>query len=114
MTPEQITLVQQSFAKVAPISAQAAVLFYDRLFEVAPSVRAILIPLPGRTFGRAVMTTSLSGPPRYCLTMPETVNGATTSGGCTRDGSVGALDGVPRLHATQHPTAITATLSDFM
>ena len=37
MTPEQITLVQQSFAKVAPISAQAAVLFYDRLFEVAPS-----------------------------------------------------------------------------
>lgn len=41
MTPEQITLVQQSFAKVAPISAQAAVLFYDRLFEVAPSVRAM-------------------------------------------------------------------------
>ena len=36
MTPEQITLVQQSFAKVAPISEPAAVLFYDRLFEVAP------------------------------------------------------------------------------
>lgn len=41
MTPEQIALVQQSFAKVAPISAQAAVLFYDRLFEVAPSVRTM-------------------------------------------------------------------------
>ena len=41
MTPEQITLVQQSFAKVAPISETAAVLFYDRLFEVAPSVRAM-------------------------------------------------------------------------
>ena len=40
-TPEQITLVQQSFSKVAPISAPAAVLFYDRLFEVAPSVRAM-------------------------------------------------------------------------
>ncbi|HEY0909658.1 MAG TPA: globin family protein, partial [Bradyrhizobium sp.] len=28
-------------AKVAPISEQAAVIFYDRLFEVAPSVRAM-------------------------------------------------------------------------
>jgi nitric oxide dioxygenase len=41
MTPDQVTLVQQSFAKVAPISEQASVLFYDRLFEVAPSVRAM-------------------------------------------------------------------------
>src|SRR6266567_1246554 len=39
MTPEQVNLVQQSFAKVAPISEQAAVLFYDRLFEVAPGVK---------------------------------------------------------------------------
>ena len=41
MNPTQIKLVQDSFAKVAPISEQAAVLFYGRLFEVAPSVRAI-------------------------------------------------------------------------
>ena len=41
MTPEQVQLVQQNFAKVAPISEQAAVLFYGRLFEVAPSVRAM-------------------------------------------------------------------------
>src|SRR5438128_8088321 len=41
MTPEQVNLVQQSFAKVAPISEQAAELFYDRLFEVAPSVQAM-------------------------------------------------------------------------
>ena len=41
MTPDQIKLVQQSFAKVAPISEQAAVMFYDRLFEVAPSVKAM-------------------------------------------------------------------------
>ena len=39
MTPEQVNLVQQSFAKVAPISETAAVLFYDRLFEIAPTVR---------------------------------------------------------------------------
>ena len=41
MTPDQVQLVQQSFAKVAPISEQAAVLFYDRLFEVAPSVKSL-------------------------------------------------------------------------
>ncbi len=39
MTPDQVQLVQQSFAKVAPISAAAAVMFYDRLFELAPSVK---------------------------------------------------------------------------
>jgi hemoglobin-like flavoprotein len=41
VTPEQVQLVQQSFAKVAPISEQAATIFYDRLFEVAPAVRAM-------------------------------------------------------------------------
>jgi hemoglobin-like flavoprotein len=41
MTSEQVALVQQSFAKVAPISDAAAVMFYDRLFEVAPAVRAM-------------------------------------------------------------------------
>ena len=41
MTAEQVKLVQQSFAKVTPISEQAAVLFYDRLFEVAPTVKAM-------------------------------------------------------------------------
>src|SRR6185369_12830837 len=41
MNPTQIKLVQDSFAKVAPIADQAAVIFYDRLFEVAPSVKAM-------------------------------------------------------------------------
>src|SRR5713101_2261475 len=41
MTPDQVKLVQQSFAKVAPISDQAAVIFYDRLFEIAPQVKAM-------------------------------------------------------------------------
>ena len=41
MTPDQVQLVQQSFAKVAPISETAAVLFYDRLFDIAPKVRAM-------------------------------------------------------------------------
>ena len=41
MTPNQIKLVQTSFAQVAPIAATAADLFYGRLFEIAPHVRAI-------------------------------------------------------------------------
>jgi nitric oxide dioxygenase len=41
MNPTQVKLVQESFAKVAPISETAAVLFYDRLFEVAPTVKAM-------------------------------------------------------------------------
>jgi hemoglobin-like flavoprotein len=41
MTPDQVRLVQQSFSKVAPISDQAAKLFYDRLFEIAPQVKAM-------------------------------------------------------------------------
>jgi len=41
MTPNQIKLVQTSFAQVAPTAATAADLFYGRLFEIAPQVRAM-------------------------------------------------------------------------
>jgi hemoglobin-like flavoprotein len=41
MTPDQIKAIQESFAKVAPISEQAAALFYGRLFEIAPSLKPL-------------------------------------------------------------------------
>ena len=41
MTPEQIELVQSSFKKVMPIAGTAVDLFYDRLFETAPEVKAM-------------------------------------------------------------------------
>ena len=41
MTPEKIKMVQDSFAKVAPIAETAADIFYDRLFETAPQVRSM-------------------------------------------------------------------------
>ena len=41
MTPAQVKLVQDSFAKVAPISEQAAAMFYGRLFEIAPEVKPL-------------------------------------------------------------------------
>ena len=41
MTPSQISLVQSSFAKVAPIAATAAELFYGKLFELDPSLQPL-------------------------------------------------------------------------
>jgi hemoglobin-like flavoprotein len=39
MTPQQITLIQNSWTEVVPISETAAGLFYQRLFALDPSVR---------------------------------------------------------------------------
>jgi hemoglobin-like flavoprotein len=41
MTPQQVSDVQASFAKVAPIAEQAAALFYGRLFATAPETRVL-------------------------------------------------------------------------
>lgn len=41
MTPDQISAVQDSFKKVAPIADQAAGIFYARLFEIAPEVKPL-------------------------------------------------------------------------
>lgn len=41
MTPNEIALIQQSFAKVEPIRDLAADLFYNRLFELDPTVRKL-------------------------------------------------------------------------
>jgi hemoglobin-like flavoprotein len=41
MTPQQVTLIQGSFAKVAPIAGPAAAMFYGRLFEIAPEVKPL-------------------------------------------------------------------------
>ncbi|MBV8751933.1 MAG: hemin receptor [Hyphomicrobiales bacterium] len=56
MTPDQIKGIQESFAKVAPISDEAAALFYGRLFEIAPSV-APLFRGDMREQGRKLMAT---------------------------------------------------------
>jgi hemoglobin-like flavoprotein len=41
LTPEQVTHVQESFAKVVPIADTAAGLFYDRLFVLNPLLRPL-------------------------------------------------------------------------
>ncbi|MDD3799350.1 MAG: hypothetical protein PHE36_09260 [Novosphingobium sp.] len=51
MSPEQIALVQSSFARVAPIAPQAANIFYARLFEIAPGARDAWIAAYGLLAG---------------------------------------------------------------
>jgi nitric oxide dioxygenase len=41
MTQHQIELVQSSFSQVLPILEPATMMFYDRLFELDPSLRAM-------------------------------------------------------------------------
>lgn len=41
MTPEQITLVKSSWAKVVPIAPAAARLFYGKLFDLDPALRPL-------------------------------------------------------------------------
>ena len=56
MTPEQIKLVQTSWARIAPSADQVAVLFYDRLFEIAPEAEAAF-PTDWFEQGKALMQT---------------------------------------------------------
>jgi len=41
MTNEQIDLVKKSFEKIVPISDNAAALFYAKLFDINPKLRAL-------------------------------------------------------------------------
>jgi nitric oxide dioxygenase len=41
MTPEQIRLVRSSFAEIAPVADTVAEMFYEQLFELDPSLRAL-------------------------------------------------------------------------
>lgn len=55
MTDDDIALVRTSFAAVVPIADEAAALFYQRLFELAPEARA-LFSGDMRVQGRKLMT----------------------------------------------------------
>ncbi|MEC5398260.1 globin family protein [Uliginosibacterium sp. H1] len=41
MTPQQVSLIQSSWAQVVPIREQAATLFYDTLFTMDPALRPL-------------------------------------------------------------------------
>jgi hemoglobin-like flavoprotein len=54
MTPTEKSLVQKTFAQVAPIADEAAALFYGRLFELDPKLKA-LFKIDMREQGRKLM-----------------------------------------------------------
>lgn len=41
MTPREKSVVRETFAQVAPIAQEAAALFYGRLFELDPTLKAL-------------------------------------------------------------------------
>jgi len=55
MTPNAQRLVRESFARIAPKAAAAAVMFYDRLFVLDPSLRPLFKGDPTEQ-GRKLMT----------------------------------------------------------
>lgn len=57
MNQTQVQLVQQSFAKVAPIAEKAAELFYGRLFEIAPQVKPMFKSTDMAEQGKKLMQT---------------------------------------------------------
>ena len=70
MTPEEITLVQSTWAQVVPIKEQAAALFYGRLFELDPSLKPLFkgdMKAQGQKL-MAMIGTAVGG-----LTQPDTI-----------------------------------------
>ena len=70
MTPEEITLVQSTWAQVVPIKEQAAALFYGRLFELDPSLKPLFrgdMKAQGQKL-MAMIGTAVGG-----LTRPDTI-----------------------------------------
>ena len=55
ITAEQQVLVRRSWALVAPIADTAAALFYERLFQLDPSIRHLFVLTDLREQGRKLM-----------------------------------------------------------
>ena len=56
MTPEQVKMVQDSFAKVVPIADAAAEMFYNKLFELDPALKPLFESSDMKTQGNKLMT----------------------------------------------------------
>lgn len=57
MTPQQIRLLRETFARVEPIADVAAAMFYERLFHMDPSVRRLFAETDMAEQGRKLMQT---------------------------------------------------------
>lgn len=57
MTDQQRQLVTESFAHLVPISEEAAAMFYERLWEIAPETKALFQHVEMRQQGLKLMQT---------------------------------------------------------
>jgi hemoglobin-like flavoprotein len=57
MTPEQISIVQESFRSVLPMKDEAAEIFYRRLFAIDPDLRPLFANVEMPEQRRKLMTT---------------------------------------------------------
>ncbi len=74
LSSQEVGLVMTSFRKVAPISEQAAELFYGRLFEIAPEVKPLFKNADMREQGRKLMqmlATAVGSLNRLDVLVPE-------------------------------------------
>jgi hemoglobin-like flavoprotein len=102
MTPQQITLVQESFRKVLPISEMAATIFYARLFELDPSLRKLFT---GDIKRQGMMLMSMIASAVRGLSDPNALLPVLTALG-RRHGGYGVVDG----HYTTVAEALLWTL----
>lgn len=89
MNTTQITLVQNTFEQVLPISEVAATLFYGRLFELDPSVRHLF---KGDMKEQGRMLMQMIGLAVKGLNRPETIIPAVQNLG-RRHSGYGVTDG---------------------
>jgi hypothetical protein len=66
MTPVQVEAVKNSWSKVTPIADQASALFYERLFTLDPSLRALFKPPMESRKHNLLIAINPSSEPCYC------------------------------------------------
>ncbi|HMF95212.1 MAG TPA: globin family protein [Vicinamibacterales bacterium] len=76
MTAEQIALVQHSFQAVQPVLEQAASMFYDRLFELDPSLQRLFRSSRREQAGKLAQALTVVV---TALDRPEQIRGAVES-----------------------------------
>lgn len=106
MTPDQITCVQDSFAKLAPQAAAIGSGFYDRLFELAPEVRPLF---HGDIKAQQAMLMNTLSLVVKNLHAPETILPAVQSLGARHAGY-----GAEPQHYPVVGQALVDTLKDFL
>ncbi|MBV7430611.1 hemin receptor [Acidovorax sp. sif1233] len=105
MSPEQIHLVRQSFAQVAPVAAQAGALFYSKLFARDPAIQGLFGSSDMHVQARKLL--DMIGDAVRLLDHPERLDAALRALGQRHTGY-----GVQAAHYDTVGAALLETLSD--